>query len=741
MASLPTIARRDSSANVEWFEPSRSPAEFYFVQPTSPYRDWLSSLRRHWLLTTAVGTVIMLCVIASLWLMTPQYRATALVMIQPRRTAVLKIDPVLSSLPTDSDTVTSELSVLRSRDLLVRLVAELHLDADPEFDSNVPPLWKQTARGVFERVEAWLPSFVVGPLTTLLVDKPLQGDGRMDAVVERVGGNLEASIVGNRSHVIAITFVSKNRELPNLVVNSLADLYIKNQFEMKQRAAAEVNSWISADLSKLKEDVAAAALRVANFRAENGLIEGRDAALIRQQISELDTHLTAARIQRTALAAKLDNITSPNSSTLVLSSPIIQELRKQKTTLASQNADLSSYLADQHLRVQSTNAQIASIERNITNETQKIVSSLRSDYNAALENENALRRLLDGLKQEYERVQLAEVPLKQLEVEENTDRALYTNFLERSKETSRTNFEIPEAMLISHAAAPLAPFSPQKKLILSLGFLLSVLSSSIVALTLEKMDKGFRSQAQLAKALNVPVLGIVPEFPRKAYSGTLNVLSLVGSVMTDLYIRLKSDSSQCILVASALPHEGKTTVGLLLARVAAINGKRVLFVDGDLRRSGLGARFGTRKGLTDVLTAKVDIAETVVGEAQFGIDVITCGRAVDNPSGVLASEAMRDFISTARQAYDVVIIDSPAVMAGPDATILSELADQTLFFVRWARTPREVVNVALRRLSEGGARALSVILSRADLKQIVRYSVTDALSYTRGMRSYYPTAG
>src|ERR1700757_3101133 len=139
MASLPIITHPDSSGNVAWPEPSLSPSGFYFVRPGSPYSDWLSSLRRHWLLTITVAGIIMLCVIASLWLITPQYRATALVMIQPRRAETVKIDPVLSALPADADTVTSELSVLRSRDLLLRLVAELHLDANPEFDPNVPP--------------------------------------------------------------------------------------------------------------------------------------------------------------------------------------------------------------------------------------------------------------------------------------------------------------------------------------------------------------------------------------------------------------------------------------------------------------------------------------------------------------------------------------------------------------------------------------------------------------------------
>jgi capsular exopolysaccharide synthesis family protein len=739
MASPPITVRRDLSANVEWFESSRPQSEFYFVEPTSPYREWLSALRRHWLPASAVGSVVMLSVIAALFFLTPQYQATALVMIQPRRTEVIKIDPVLSRLPADTDTVTSELNVVRSRDLLLRLVAELHLDADPEFDPNVPPFWQQTVQEVLGRLGSWLPSFVAEPLATWAIHKPLAGESRMDAVVEAVGGHIDTSIMGNRSYVMGITFFSRDRKLPSVVVNTLADLYIRNQFEMKRRASQEANSWISGDLSKLKEDVAAAARRVADFRTANGLIEGRDSALIRQQISELDTSLTSVKVQRIALATKLDNIASPNSSSLVLSSPIIQELRKQQSTLATQNTKSNYLLAEKHPALEANDAQMTNIEHSIATETQKIVNSLRSDYKSALEHENALLHQLETLKQEYARVQLAEVTLKQLEEEEHADRVLYANFLERSRETSRPDFETPDAVLISHAAVPLAAFWPKKKLILSFGFLLSVLTGSLAALALEMMDKSFRSKAQMEKALGVSVLGVVPEFPRKAHVGKLNVLSLAGSVMTDIYMRLKSDTSRCILLASAVPREGKTTVALLLARVAAINGKRVLLVDGDLRRSGLRPRLGTVKGLSNVLTEKADATEAIVNEAQFGIDVISCGGAVDNPAGVLASRAMRDFISRMRQAYDLVVIDSPAIMAGPDAVILSELADETLLFVHWARTPREVVEVALRRLVEGGAQALGAILSRTDLKQVRRYSVTDAFSYTKNMRRYYPT--
>jgi succinoglycan biosynthesis transport protein ExoP len=730
MASLPTTVRQDASVN--------PPSEFYFTQPTNPYRDWLSSLRHRWLLTSTTGAVIMLCIIAALFFVTPRYRATAMVMIQPRITEVVKVNPVLSQLPSDSDTVTSELQVVRSHDLLLRLVTELHLDAHPEFDPNVPSAWKQPAREALETVRPWLPSPVAGWLTEQLAHKPLEGKSRLNAVVESVGRHIEAKPMGTRSRVLGITFFARDRKLPDLVVNALADLYIKNQFEMKQRTSEEANRWITGDLARLSQNSAAAARHVADFRAANGFIEGRDTALIRQQISELDTHLTDGRVQRIALAAKLKNVSAPNSNSLVLASPLIQQLRQQQSNLATQNTELRFNFGDKHPHLLANNAQMADIERRITDEVEKILSGLRSDYQTALDHENALLRQLDGLKQEMARLQVAEVTLKQLEEDERTDRALYENFLQRSKETLRSNFEIPEAILISHAAEPLAPYFPDKGLFLAVGGLLSLLIGLLAAIGGDKLDRSFRSQRQVENALGVPVLGIVPEFSRKTHEGALNPLSLIGSAMTDICTQLKLDTSRCILIASALPREGKTTVGLLLARTAAMNGQRVLLVDGDMRRSGLHGSLHTGEGLSDVLTGRTELAQAIVRAPQSGIDCITCGSPADNPCRLLASVAMREFLSDARQRYDLVIVDSPAVMVAPDAVILGRLADETLLFARWARTPREVVHLALRRLNEGGGRVAGAILSRTDLKRIHRYSITDGLSYSRAMRRYYP---
>jgi capsular exopolysaccharide synthesis family protein len=713
------------------------PREFFFPQPPSAFRACLTALRHHWLPASAVALVVMACVVVVAFVLTPQYKATALVMIEPRRTDVVKIDPVLSHLPADTDTVASEVVVVRSHDLLRRLVRELHLDAHPEFDPNLVPSWERSAREAVDWMGSWLPSSAAAGLAALFTRKPLTGESRIEAVVAAVEHHIDV-VVTQGSYVIGITFVSTDRLLPNLVVNTLADIYIKNQSEMKEAASRQANRWIIGDLSKLRERATAAAQRVADFRVAHGLIEGQELTLVRQQISELEKASTAAKVERTTLAAKLGTMTTPASSSLVLSSPTIQELRRQQAVLRVENAHLGSVFGDANPHLRSKQAQIADISRNIANETGKIVAGLRADYNAAVNHENALALRLEALKGEYARAELAQVTLKHLEDEEHADRILYTNYLERSKETGDTDFQIPDAVLVSYAAAPLAPFFPNKTMIISLGFLLSALSSFLAAAALEKLDRSFRSEAQMERVLGLPVLGTVPEFPRRPDDGDLDMLSLTGSVMTDIYMRLRSGASQCILVASALPGEGKTTVALLLARVAAMNGKGVLFIDADLRRSGLGNWPGARRGLSELLSGTAVLGEAIVRTHYSGIDTITCGGPVANPSGALASGAMRELISKARRDYDLVIIDSPAIMAGPDAVILSSLADQTLLFARWARTPRTIVSIALRRLQEGGARMIAAVLLRTNLKQIGRYSMTDGLSYTKTIRNYYP---
>jgi polysaccharide biosynthesis transport protein len=195
---------------------------------------------------------------------------------------------------------------------------------------------------------------------------------------------------------------------------------------------------------------------------------------------------------------------------------------------------------------------------------------------------------------------------------------------------------------------------------------------------------------------------------------------------------------KCILIASALPREGKTLTGLFLARVAAMNGMRVLLIDADLRRSGLAKKMPiAARGLSNILIGSATFEDVVHQDAASLIHIIGCGAPVANPAGLLISERMGPLLERVVSLYDLVLIDTSAIMAGPDAMVLSHLARETLIFVRWAQTPRQVVGAAIQRLIDGGANVSGAIMTRVDLERIASYSMTDGCSYSKAIRRYY----
>jgi capsular exopolysaccharide synthesis family protein len=716
----------------------------YYVQPSTPFAEFWALLKRRRLLASIIAMVLCSSVVIALLVLPARYRGTAQVMIEARKAEVVKVDPVLGNLPADSETVSSELEVLRSRDLVARLARDLHLEDNPEFDPNAPSLWRSAVQRALDHVSPYLPASFVELGNVLSRHRPIDGQSRTNAVVEDVSRHLEIAQVG-RSRVISIAFWSRDRQLASLAANTLAELYVNNQAEIKRQASQQANRWITENLTSLSKAAADAAKRVADFRAANGLIEGRESSLIAQEISEVNSQLTEAKGARIALAAKMENIggakADANASSQVLSSPIIQQLRQQQANLASKNAELESTFGRLNPSVQANRAQVADVERRIAAETHKIVASVRHDFEISLKREADLQARLEDLKAQLAQLNTAAVHLRQLQDEANVDQALYDNFLRRSKETGREHsFEPAEAVLISHAAEPRYPFFPDYKTLLPVGLAASLFVTVLVVLALESGDRGFRSQEQIEKVLGIPTAGIVPELKRQTQADqTPEPMSLMGAAMIDIFTRVCLGSAgKCVLIASSLPREGKTLTALFLARVSGMSGRRVLLVDADLRRSGLRRKLrSTGPGLSDLLMHKATLDEVVCSDAA-GIDLIPCGSAVENPAGLLLRQEMSDFIAQVRSQYDLILIDSPAIMAGPDASILAKLATDSVLFIRWARTSRQIVNAAFRRLTDGGGNVSGAILARIDLRRISRYSMTDALSYSAAMRKYYP---
>jgi polysaccharide biosynthesis transport protein len=172
-----------------------------------------------------------------------------------------------------------------------------------------------------------------------------------------------------------------------------------------------------------------------------------------------------------------------------------------------------------------------------------------------------------------------------------------------------------------------------------------------------------------------------------------------------------------------LPGEGKTSLAVSLARLAAASGRSVLLIECDLRRPAVNRALGVvaPAGLTDVLAGHRTLSETSYEDPVSGMHVVPSGSRASFPAEALGSERMRGLISASRDRFDLVILDTPPVGIVADSLVLSDLVDAAILVVRWGKTPRRTVTMALDRLVFAGVRMAGVVLTQVRMKKFAQY--------------------
>jgi capsular exopolysaccharide synthesis family protein len=715
--------------------------------------DYLGTVRqafkRHRFAAFLVFAVFVITAVTVLALITPQYRATAIVMIEGQAPQVVKMDTVMPSLPTDPDTVSSEIQVLQSRDLVSEVARDLKVAENPEFNPNRAGWKRRVAIRLLSLTDALLPEDLAFRIRNAIQPPVLSDEAYRNGVLDLVDQNLHIASVG-RSRAISITFTSRRPDLAAGFANALAQRYLDNQELLKQTTTEDANRRITDKLASLEQAAAQSAGQAAAFRANSSLTQGRDSVLVRQQMSETSSALTAAIADRISAEARLHEVEraarDPNkrSSAQVLGSRVIQELLILEAKLAGEITPLIQQLGEENPRLGAARAQMRDIKGRIDAEAKNIAASVRGEYDTALDREKSLRGQLDDLKAVMAKVQQDEVQLGQLEQNAQAARNVYDVFLQRSKETAAGgSVQVADARVISHASNPLRPYFPAYAIAIPVIVGFAGALSLLTTLLLEARNRGIRTQSEAGRIMAIPTLGSIPKIG--GGHREIDPSSMIGSAVSDLYMRIfPRDSAKCVVVASALPQEGKTTIGLCLARMAARSGQKTLLIDCDLRRSDLSVRLelAEEAGISDVLRGKADSSDVILRDTVVPeLSIITCGTGADNPAALLSSRGMADILVELRRQFDLVIVDTAPVMVAPETMSLALAADETLLFVKWSSTPRATAVAAYRKLRSLGAKVTGVVLTMVDVKRISKYSSVDAIPYSRHVSRYYSREG
>jgi polysaccharide biosynthesis transport protein len=704
---------------------------------------------------TAALTVVAVLVILQI---TNLYTAESMVMINDRETQVVDVEAVVSGLTGDAETIESEIQVISSRGIAERTVDNLRLHEDPEFNAALRP--RSVVKTLLDP-RSWIPGDWLG---TVGAEGP--GDGlspqekvewQRARIVDTFLSKLEVSPAGN-SRVIRIAFTSRNPRIAARIVNLLADFYIVSQLEAKFDATRRANEWLSGRVAELRGAVNQAERAVEEFRQHSGLIQGKDATLKTQEISELNAQLVVERTKRAEAEARLHQVerllNGPDGAQVVskvVQSPLIQSLRTQQAEVEGRAAELSHEYGGMHPQMVNIRAEAEDLRQKIADEVDRIVQGLRNDVSVARAREDTLATALDQLREEVGEANTDEVTLRALEREAEASRALLEIFLARSKETgSQEDFQQADATVISRADVPESPSYPPRKLLLIAAVGGAGCLGLMLALGIEMLDHGFRSMEQIERHLRVPPLGLVPAiqgFASLRRSPDTHILekpsSAYAEAIRSLYISLLLSGGdqpvKTILVTSAVPKEGKTSIALSLAHMLASTGHSVVLVDCDLRRPTAHKTFGVQSGpgLVEVLLGTTTLETVLATDPRSGARLVPAGKPVLNPAELLGSPTMKRFLAWLAERHEFVILDSPPVLAVSDARVLARIVDGTLFLVRWVETRRERVIAGWRQLVEGGGKVAGVALTLVDVRRHAKYGYSDSGTYYGQLRKYY----
>jgi capsular exopolysaccharide synthesis family protein len=325
--------------------------------------------------------------------------------------------------------------------------------------------------------------------------------------------------------------------------------------------------------------------------------------------------------------------------------------------------------------------------------------------------------------------------------------------LARFNEVSLTDDKVqkPDARILSPAAVPGGPIAPRKDLYMMMALFISLGIGIGLAVMIELLDSGFRSVNQLEQLANAPALGMVPFQTGKAgrtkrpWDTVLDkpnssFAEAIRTIRTGLLLSSVDHPPRTVLVTSSVPGEGKTTTALALASAAAASGQRTIIVDCDMRQPTLHTNLGVKNelGLSDYLTGNAALEDLIHIDDRSGLHYICAGRLPPSPPDLLGSNRMKQLLQQLSAAFQMVMLDTPPILAVSDALLLVRTVDKTIFVVRWERTRRDIALNGLKSVYDAGARVGGLVLSQVNLRKHARYDYTDSgVYYYRGYKRYY----
>jgi capsular exopolysaccharide synthesis family protein len=396
---------------------------------------------------------------------------------------------------------------------------------------------------------------------------------------------------------------------------------------------------------------------------------------------------------------------------------VVQQLQIELADLQRKELELSARYGDRHPERVKVHDAITFTTAKLETEVTRAIDAMASEVSASSAAERQLTASLESETASASALTRRASDYDVLKRQVDSDRALYEKLRQRTREfTVSGDYDVSSVRVIDPVEEPRNPLPTTRNRNLAIGAAGSLLFALAVTFGVHFLDRRVQSPEDVETHLGLPSLGAIPTLSGASWSRRM-----FNEAMRDLRTHVICASAESahttLLVASAEVSEGKTLVATHLATGLAQIGRRVVLVDGDLRRPSVHAAFNfpVNPGLSEVLAGTVQPSETVRRTTQSNLWILPAGRPASHPGDLLGSSAFQRLLAGLANSFDTVVIDSPPVLAATDASLVAHQNTGTVFVVSADRTARSSARSALERLDAVGARFVGVVLNRVQI--------------------------
>jgi capsular exopolysaccharide synthesis family protein len=698
---------------------------------------WRIVVKRKWVIIIFFSTVVFFMAAFS-FLTPPKYESTATLLIEEGTSRILSINEAFGSqIPFVQDLrfFNTQLELLKSRLLAERVAKRLNVLSRSEFRSYINKI------SVDKTPENQIPSdpysYFVDAFQKNLKVKPLP-----------------------QTKLIKVSFISASRNLAYEICQTTAEEFRKFSIESRYELTTQASDYLRNQIAAVRDDLEAKQKQLQKYGQEKNLyyLSETESTTLRE-LDDLNKAYTQAQIDRTIAEASYLELKGLDINSITQSNnPLIQQLRSDYTKIKNEYDEKRQFQLPNHPEMLRLKAKLDSMKE----ELNKAVNGAEAEYRSALKREDSLRILLNGKKAIVSKMNTNAILYQSLKSEVENKRKLLNSLDEKLNETLVSeklgSLEAGNITVVDPASIPEAPVSPKKALNLILAFFMGIFGGIGLCFIFEYLDDTIKGPDEAEALAGLPSLGLIPYLPpegtkkSKSHSSYIQFrysygksdlgnehtlpeikeIELVNhsypesplaedyrTIRTSILLSYPEKPPKTIAFSSALAQEGKTATAVNMAVSFAQLKDRVLVIETDLRKPRLQRIFKLKNvnGISTYLTGKVPLKEIIYKTFIENIWLVPSGPLPPNPAELLSSGKIKDMLKEMNQFFDIVLLDSPPVLAVIDSVIISSIVDATVIVVRAGKTRRKPFLSAIEELVRARAKLIGVIFNGVNLEK------------------------